>query len=161
VTAADLVAAPWSRDEEFDAARASRLVIDLRADKAALQAERDELRATAEADRTAAEQALAAADADRVAADTRAAASAIHASGLRADLARVEHALVVERALRRYGLPDEASEFLTGDADDVERIAARLAAARGRAAAPAPIPAPSAPVAATQRRPTAIHGLPR
>ncbi len=103
---------PWG--DNFDAARAWKLVQDLRGDKENLKKERDEARSEAAEFRTAAEKS--GEDRDK------------------ALQAAVERAEKAERdlAIRKHNLPEDVlkdfEDYLTGTPEEVDAKAARLAA---------------------------------
>jgi hypothetical protein len=98
---------PWGDD--FDPARAWKLIVDLRADKVALQTERDEIKAerdTLQTERQAREE---------------------EANAAKEAAAKAASDLRIERAVRKHKVPDEFADLVRGDTDEeVEAIAERL-----------------------------------
>ncbi len=93
---------PWGSDEDFNPERAWSLIQNLRQEVAELK----EAKTSADGEREA-----------REAAEARA--------------AEAERDLLVERTLRRHGIPEDLAEFIAGDTEEeidarAERLAARL-----------------------------------
>lgn len=118
---------PWGEEENFDAARAWELIVDLRAERDGLKTEKATL--TTERDALVAEK-----DAAASAGQTEAEKAEAAARKTADDLAAARKELWVERALRKHNVPEELMEFLSGDDEDA--ILAKAAKLAGLPAKP-------------------------
>jgi hypothetical protein len=107
---------PWGDD--FDPARAWRLIENLRTEVDGLKTDRDSTRSKLK-EREDAEKS----DSER---------ATSRASEAEARAAKAERTLLIERATRKHNLPEDVVEFLTGDTEEeINAKAERLAALGG------------------------------